>query len=193
VHSKALCWAALEHGVELSEATGRDAPTDRWRAARDEVREAIEREGYDEARGTFVQAFGMPDLDAAVLRLPAVGFLPHDDPRMVSTTDVVMEGLESGGLLRRYSSDDGLPGREGAFLACTFWLVECLARQGRVEAARSAFARATGTANDLGLFAEEYDAEGEQMLGNFPQALTHLSHIEAALALDAGRRPTGEE
>jgi GH15 family glucan-1,4-alpha-glucosidase len=157
------------------------------------VRAAIEHDGFDEERGTFVQAFGRPDLDAAVLRLPAVGFLPYDDPRMVSTTDVVREELERGGLVRRYSSDDGLPGREGAFLACTFWLVECLARQGRVDAARSAFARATGTANDLGLYSEEFDAESGTMLGNFPQALTHLSHIEAALALDAGRGPTGEE
>jgi GH15 family glucan-1,4-alpha-glucosidase len=134
-----------------------------------------------------VQAFGSAALDAAVLRLPASGFIAYDDPRMVSTVDVIARGLDDGGLLRRYDSDDGLPGREGAFLACTFWLVECLAGQGRTDEAQAWFDRAAGTANDLGLFSEEYDTEGDRMLGNFPQALTHLAHIEAALALVASR------
>ena len=193
VHSKGLCWAALAHGLELADETGRRAPVERWRAARDEVRAAVERDGFDAARGTFVQAFGHADLDAAVLRLPAADFLAFDDPRMASTVDALRAELEEDGLLRRYSTDDGLPGREGAFLACTFWLVECLARQGRDADARSAFERATATANDLGLFAEEHDPHAGLMLGNFPQALTHLSHIEAALALDARRRSAEEE
>ena len=143
VHSKGLCWAALAHGLELAADTGRSAPVERWRAARDDVRAAVEHDGFDAARGTFVQAFGHADLDAAVLRLPAAGFLAYDDPRMVATVDALRAELGEGGLLRRYSTDDGLPGREGAFLACSFWLVECLARQGRDAEAWSVFERAT--------------------------------------------------
>jgi GH15 family glucan-1,4-alpha-glucosidase len=183
VHSKALCWAALEHGIELARHCGRRAPERRWRKQRDAVRAAIERDGFDSKRNTFLQAFGEPALDAALLRLPVVGLVDYDDPRMVGTVDAVREELEEDGLLRRYAIDDGLEDREGAFLACTFWLAEVLGRQGRIEEARGAFERAIATANDLGLFAEEF-APGEGiMLGNFPQALTHLSHIEAAVAL----------
>jgi GH15 family glucan-1,4-alpha-glucosidase len=183
VYSKALCWLACERGLQLAEHCLRKAPERRWRAARDEIREAVEEHGYDERRGTFVQAFGLPDLDAAALRLPTFGFVDFDDPRMLSTADVLADALDDGGLLRRYDADDGLPGREGAFLACTFWLVECLARQGRHEQARVWFDRAMATANDLALFSEEYDTRAGRMLGNFPQAFTHLAHIEAALAL----------
>jgi GH15 family glucan-1,4-alpha-glucosidase len=183
VHSKAQCWAALDHALLLAEQCLRKAPERRWRAARDEIAAAIAAEGYDEARGTFVQAFGDDALDAAVLRLPAIGFLPYDDPRMVTTVEAVRAELAEDGLLRRYRVDDGLPGTEGAFLPCTFWLVECLARQGRLDDARATFERATACANDLGLFPEEIDPPTGRMLGNFPQALTHLSHIEAALAL----------
>jgi GH15 family glucan-1,4-alpha-glucosidase len=185
VHSKALCWTALDRGLALAAKCGRAAPERRWRAARDEVREAIEREGYDRERNTFLQAFGHDALDAALLRLPATGFVAYDDARMVGTVDAVRAALDEDGLLRRYDVPDGLPGREGAFLACSFWLVECLARQGRDEEARRTFDRAAATANDLGLFAEEYDTRAGRMLGNFPQALTHLAHIEAALALAA--------
>jgi GH15 family glucan-1,4-alpha-glucosidase len=187
VYSKVMCWAACDRGLRLAEACGFDAPADRWAAARDAIAAAVHEHGYEERRGTFVQAFGSAALDAAVLRLPASGFIAYDDPRMVSTVDVIARGLDDGGLLRRYDSDDGLPGREGAFLACTFWLVECLAGQGRTDEAQAWFDRAAGTANDLGLFSEEYDTEGGRMLGNFPQALTHLAHIEAALALAASR------
>jgi GH15 family glucan-1,4-alpha-glucosidase len=183
VHSKALCWAALDHGLRLAELCLRKAPERRWRKARDAVREAVEHDGFDDRRGTFVQAFGHRDLDAALLRLPAIGFLDYDDPRMVATADAVREELEEDGLVRRYAPDDCLPGHEGAFVACTFWLAECLARQGRPVEARAAFDRAVATANDLGLFAEEFDVRDGVMLGNFPQALTHLSHIEAAVAL----------
>jgi GH15 family glucan-1,4-alpha-glucosidase len=183
VHSKALCWAALDHGIELARECMRRAPERRWREARDAVRAAIERDGFDAERNTFLQAFGHPALDAALLRLPASGLLDYDDPRMVGTVDAVREELEEDGLLRRYTLDDELPGREGAFLACTFWLAECLGRQGRVRDARDVFDRAVATANDLGLFSEEAEPGDGEMLGNFPQALTHLSHIEAAVAL----------
>jgi GH15 family glucan-1,4-alpha-glucosidase len=112
-----------------------------------------------------------------------IEFVAYDDERMIRTTDAVMRELDFDGLLRRYASDDGLEGEEGALVACSFWLAECLARQTRLEEARTVFDRAISTANGLGLFAEQYDPAGEEMLGNFPQALSHLSHLEAALAL----------
>jgi GH15 family glucan-1,4-alpha-glucosidase len=181
VHSKALAWSAIDRGIRIAEDTGHEVP-ERWPAAREELHDAIESQGFDERRGTFVQAFGCDDLDAALLRLPAVGFLDWKDERMIGTADAIREALDLEGLLRRYDADDGMA-PEGAFLPCSFWLVTCLARQGRAGDAREVFERTAATANDLGLFAEEYDPAEERMLGNFPQALTHLSHIEAALAL----------
>ena len=190
VHSKAMCWAALDRGLRLAEECLRKAPERRWRRARDEVRAAIEEEGFDERRGAFVQAFGSREIDAAVLLLPSFGFVDWDDERMVGTVDVVREALDDGhGLLRRYTEDDGLGDTEGAFLACTFWLVECLARQDRTEEAQAAFDRALATANDLGLFGEEYWSQDGEIIGNFPQGLTHLAHIAAAVALAESRRP----
>jgi GH15 family glucan-1,4-alpha-glucosidase len=158
----------------------------RWTATREAIRAAVQRHGYDARRGVFVQAFDRPELDAALLLLPSVGFVAWDDQRMVRTVDALRRELEVDGLLLRYRAPDGLEGTEGAFVACTFWLAECLARQGRSAAAHAAFARAAATANDLGLFAEEVDAATGTLLGNFPQALTHLSHIAAAVALDGG-------
>jgi GH15 family glucan-1,4-alpha-glucosidase len=186
VHSKVLCWVALDRGLALAERSLRKAPVRRWRSARDEIRETVLAKGYDERRGTFVQAFGDAALDAAVLRLPAYGFLPYSDERMVSTVELLRAELDDGGLLRRYDADDGMP-REGAFIACTFWLAQCLAGMGRADEAQEAFDRALRTAGELGLFPEESDGRTGEALGNFPQAFTHLSHIEAALALQ-GRR-----
>jgi GH15 family glucan-1,4-alpha-glucosidase len=167
----------------------RKAPESRWRRAREEIREAVETEGYDERRGVFVQAFGETQMDAALLRLPTVGFVDYADERMVRTVDAIREDLEDDRLVWRYRGEDGLEGEEGAFLACSFWLVEVMARQGRHEEARAIFDRALSTANGLGLFSEEYDPDAREMLGNFPQALSHLSHIEAALALAEHTRP----
>jgi GH15 family glucan-1,4-alpha-glucosidase len=183
VHSKALAWSAIDRGIRLAQDTDRDLP-ERWIAARDEVREAIESHGYAASRRTFVQAFEHEDLDAALLRLPAVGFCEWDDERMVGTADAIREALDFDGLLRRYGADDGMA-EEGAFLPCSFWLATCLAHQGRRDDAREVFERAASTANDLGLLAEEYDPDAGRMLGNFPQALSHLSYIEAALALSS--------
>jgi GH15 family glucan-1,4-alpha-glucosidase len=183
VHSKALAWSAIDRGIRLAQDTDRDLP-ERWIAARDEVREAIESHGYAASRRTFVQAFEHEDLDAALLRLPAVGFCEWDDERMVGTADAIREALGFDGLLRRYGADDGMA-EEGAFLPCSFWLATCLAHQGRRDDAREVFERAASTANDLGLLAEEYDPDAGRMLGNFPQALSHLSYIEAALALSS--------
>jgi GH15 family glucan-1,4-alpha-glucosidase len=131
-------------------------------------------------------------MDAALLLLPQTGFVDYEDERMVRTADAIREDLDADGLLYRYSCDDGLDGKEGAFLPCSFWLAECYARQGRGDEAREVFDRAVQTANDVGLFGEEYDPASGEILGNFPQGLTHLSHIAAAVALAGGREPDGE-
>ena len=183
VYSKVMCWVALDRGLRLADEVGFPAPVKRWATTRAAIRAAVERHGYDRSRGVFTQAFGQPQLDAALLLLPSVGFVAWDDPRMLRTVEQVRRELEVDGLLLRYRSPDGLEGAEGVFVACTFWLAECLARQGRRPEARAAFARASATANDLGLFAEEFDPATGMLLGNFPQALTHLSHIAAAVAL----------
>jgi GH15 family glucan-1,4-alpha-glucosidase len=184
VHSKVLCWSALDRGLRLAEECMRQAPTRRWKRARDEVRKTIERRGYDRKRGVYVQAFGRSDLDCALLLLPTVEFLAWDDEKMLRTVDAIQEELDAGdGLLYRYRRDDGLGRREGAFLCCSFWLVENLARGGDVPRAREVFDSTLAKANDLGLFSEEVDPGSGEPLGNFPQGLTHLAHISAATAL----------
>ena len=186
VHSKVLCWSALDRGIRLADECMRRAPVRRWKQARDRLRRAIERRGYDRKRGIFVQSYDRPELDASLLLLPTVEFVDWCDERMIRTTQAVRQELDAGGgLLYRYRRDDGLPGREGAFLCCSFWLAECLAHQGERDDARSAFDAALALANDLGLFSEEIDVERRELLGNFPQALTHLAHIDAAVALAA--------
>lgn len=183
VHSKVACWEAVDHGVRLAERFGFDAPVLHWKQAAREMRAAIEEEGYDAERGVFLQAFGSHNLDAALLLLPRTGFVAWDDERMVRTVEAIHADLAVDGFVWRYRDPDGLPGEEGAFLPCSFWLAECLARAGRREAGLEVFQAANATANDLGLFSEEYDPEAGIMLGNFPQGLTHLSHISAAIAL----------
>ncbi|MGH9122622.1 MAG: glycoside hydrolase family 15 protein, partial [Acidimicrobiales bacterium] len=183
VHSKAMCWAALDRGIRISEDSDLVAPLDRWRKARDHIHDEVMAKGVDPKRGVFVQSFGATDLDAALLLLPSVDFVPYDDEVMVATTDAIAEELDDGGLVRRYNAEDGLGGREGVFVAGTFWLAECYAYQKRFDLAQAAFDRAAATANDLGLFPEEYNPQSRQALGNFPQGLSHLSHIAAAVAL----------
>jgi GH15 family glucan-1,4-alpha-glucosidase len=186
VHSKAACWTAIERGLTLAEECMRRVPVRRWRSAREELREAIETRGYDAERGVFVQCFDEPELDAALLLLPVLGFVEFADERMVRTARAVQETLDAGGFLRRYERDDGLPGSEGAFLACSFWLAECHARQGALEQAREVFDRAIGAASPRGIFSEQIDPDSHELLGNYPQALTHLSHIAAAIAIEQG-------
>ena len=182
-YSKVMCWTALECGINLAQECERTAPLSRWRKARAAVRKEVETRGYDRRRGVFTQVLGGRDLDASLLLMPAVGFVAWDDERMVRTADAIREELGDRGFVRRYAGDDGLKGREGAFLACSFWLVECLARQGRLDEAREVFDAGLGAANDLGLFSEEYDSRRRAMMGNFPQALTHLAHLGAVLAI----------
>jgi GH15 family glucan-1,4-alpha-glucosidase len=191
VQSKAMCWGALDRGIKMAEVLGPQVPLGRWKKAREEIRQALEEKGYDPGRGVFIQAFGERQMDAALLLLPITGFVAYTDERMVRTTNAVWEDLQEDGLLRRYAAgQDGMEGREGVFLACSFWLVECLARQGRLAEARKVFQRAVAAGNDLGLFAEEYDTQAGEMLGNFPQGLTHLSLIAATVALAEMEGPT---
>jgi GH15 family glucan-1,4-alpha-glucosidase len=187
VHSKAMCWAAINWGLRLSDELGLDGGRRAaWRAERDAVRAAIEAQGYDQERGVFTQSFGSRAMDAALLLLPTTHLVSYHDERMIRTADAVLQDLTENGLLRRYPEDgdgDGLEGREGAFIACSFWLAECLARQGRRGEALEIYARALATRNDLGLFSEELQPSDGLMLGNFPQGLTHLSQIAAAVAI----------
>jgi len=188
VHSKVLCWAALDRGIRLADECMRRAPTRRWKQVRDELRATIERRGYDSKRGVFVQAYDRKELDAALLLLPSVEFVDWDDERMLRTVAAIREELDAGdGLLYRYRRDDGLEGQEGAFLCCSFWVVECLARGGNVDEARVVFDSASARSNDLGLLSEQVDPGTGELLGNFPQALTHLAQIDAGIALEQVR------
>ncbi|HYK25887.1 MAG TPA: glycoside hydrolase family 15 protein, partial [Steroidobacteraceae bacterium] len=186
VHSKVMCWAAISRGIALAERYSLPAPLDRWRKAQAQIRRLVETRGFDKRGGHFVRSFGSRELDAALLLIPLVEFVAWDDPRMIGTADAIHANLCRDGLIMRYQGEDGLPPGEGVFVACTFWLAEVLARQGRKAEATALFERGCACANELGLFAEEYDVRGRQPLGNFPQGLTHLAHISAALALDVG-------
>ena len=183
VQSKVMCWAAVDGGIALAERHSLPAPLERWRQERDSLREDIEKRGYYRKRGIFVRSYGSKDVDASLLLLPAVDFVAWDDERMVRTADAIRSDLSYEGLVRRYDAKDGLRGNEGVFVACTFWLAECLAHQRRRKEAEEAFDRACECANDLGLFAEQFEPKEKEMLGNFPQGLTHLAHVSAALAL----------
>jgi GH15 family glucan-1,4-alpha-glucosidase len=189
VHSKLMVWVALNRGISLVENHDVDhVDLDRWKSVRDEIRTAIETHGLDPTGTHFVQHFGGTRVDASLLKLALMEFVGPDDPRMVATVEVIQRDLECGpdGFIRRFCADaDEEPGTgqanddEGVFLLCTFWLVEVLAMLGRNDEATALFERAIGTGNDLGLFAEEFDVERNEMVGNFPQAFTHLGLIVA--------------
>lgn len=185
VLSKAMCWVALDRGIKLACDLKHECPVEEWQKARDIIRKLIEDKGYDNKRGVFLQAFDHPIMDASLLLLPIFDFIDYSDERMIRTTDAIREDLDENGLIRRYASgSDSLKGDEGVFITCTFWLVQCLAKQGRLDEAIKYFERASATANELGLFSEEYDTKNNQMLGNFPQGLTHLSYIFAINTLE---------
>ncbi|MFF7487818.1 glycoside hydrolase family 15 protein [Streptomyces luteogriseus] len=188
VHSKVMVWVAADRAVRTLERHPElEGDLDGWRALRDEVHREVCEKGYDPERNTFTQSYGSRELDAALLLIPRVGFLPPDDPRVIGTIDAVREELAHGGFLRRYSTDDGdvdgLPGGEGAFLVCTFWLADALYMTGRTKEARELFERLAGLANDVGLLSEEYDPVTGRHLGNFPQAFSHIGLVNTALAL----------
>jgi len=162
-------------------------PGDHWRAIRDEIHADVIANGFDEELGSFVQSYGSKELDASLLLIPLVGFLPASDPRVRGTVEAIEKDLVVDGLVLRYrtrdSGVDGLPPGEGVFLPCSFWLVDCLELLGRSEAATGLFDRLVSLANDVGLLAEEYDPKAERMLGNFPQAFTHLALVNSAFNL----------
>jgi GH15 family glucan-1,4-alpha-glucosidase len=165
---------------------GLEGPADRWEKLRDEVRDEIEEKGFDKERGTYTQYYGSVGVDAALLHLAQIGYLDHDDPRMLGTVAAIEDELLHDGLLMRYRTElgvDGLPPGEHPFLACSFWLVEQYAFSGRLDDARTLMDRLVGFGNDVGLFSEEYDTERKRQAGNTPQALTHLALVRAAGAI----------
>ncbi|CAM3762025.1 glycoside hydrolase family 15 protein [Isoptericola cucumis] len=190
VHSRVMAWAGVDRAVRGVERFGLDGPVDAWRALRATIREDVLTHGYDARRGTFTQFYGSSGLDASLLLLPRVGFLPWDDPRVVGTVEAVQRELTQDGLLLRYRSDaddvDGLGGTEGTFLVCSFWLSGALEGIGRHDEAVALFERLLSLRNDLGLLSEEYDVAAGRQLGNFPQAFSHVGLVNTARVLSGG-------
>jgi len=195
LYSKVMCWVALDRAIDLAELIGGGHRVAEWTAARDEIRAMVLRDGWSDAAGAFTQYVGSTALDASNLMLAIVGFLPADDPRMLATIDAIAAGLtDEHGLVYRYRTEsgiDGLAGEEGTFLLCTFWLAQALALAGQVARARAVFERAIGYRNDVGLLAEEVDGETGELLGNFPQAFSHIGLVNAAWAIAEAERRTG--
>ncbi len=196
VHSKIMAWLAFDRGVRTIERYGLDGPLDRWRRARDEIHREVCERGWDSERSTFTQSYGSKALDGSLLILPQVGFLPLDDKRILGTIDAVQRELCSDGFVLRYQTEeanDGLPPGEGAFLPCTFWLADALALTGRRDQAVSLFERLLTLRNDVGLLAEEYDVRAGRLVGNFPQAFSHIALINTAMNLhETGPTPARE-
>ncbi len=183
-HSKVMAWVAIDRAVRAVEEAGLDGPVERWRVLRSEMHNEICERAVDTDRGCFVRSYGSTEVDASLLLVPLVGFLSPDDDRVVRTIDVVISELCEEGLVRRYcTGDDGLAGGEGAFLACSFWLVDALVLTGRREEAEALFDRLVGLCNDVGLLAEEYDVDQRRLVGNFPQAFSHVGLVNSAFYL----------
>jgi GH15 family glucan-1,4-alpha-glucosidase len=190
--SKVLCWVALDRAIELASGLGIHADVERWTAERDAIRDAVLTRGWSEARQAYAQSFDSDDLDAAQLLMPILGFLPATDERMRSTIDAIADALTEDGLVLRYRNEeglnaDGLTGEEGTFVICSFWLVSALAKAGEIDRAEQLFDKLVAYANDLGLLAEEIDTATRELLGNFPQAFSHIGLITAAWEIDKAR------
>ena len=182
-HSKVMAWVAMDRAVKSVEEFGLEGHASKWRQIRQQIHDEVCREGFDPALNSFVQYYGSRDPDASLLMLPLVGFLPATDPRMLGTVEHIQRRLVRGGFVDRYPSVpevDGLPPGEGAFLLCTFWLADNLALQGRHTEAREIFERLLGLRNDVGLLSEQFDPEARRLLGNFPQAFSHVGLINTA-------------
>jgi GH15 family glucan-1,4-alpha-glucosidase len=188
-----MAWVAFDRAIALAEHFGLEGPLERWRRIRAEIHDEILDKAYDPQRNAFTQSYGSKALDAGALMIGLVGLLPSTDDRFTGTIDAVRSELGHDGFISRYSTDatdDGLSGSEGQFLACSFWLVDALALNGRVDQARELFERLLALRNDLGLYAEEYDVARKRQVGNFPQAFTHLALINAARILSGERTGT---
>ncbi|MEU6466393.1 glycoside hydrolase family 15 protein [Streptomyces sp. NPDC046976] len=192
VHSKVMAWVAVDRTIKLIESGDADGPLERWRELRDDIHRDVCERGYDKERNTFTQSYGSQELDASLLLIPQMGFLPPDDKRVIGTIEAIQRELStSDGFILRYPTEgqsegvDGLPGDEGAFLACSFWMADDLAMIGRVDEARKLFEKLLALRNDLGLLAEEWDPRLKRQVGNFPQAFSHVPLIDTALRLTA--------
>jgi GH15 family glucan-1,4-alpha-glucosidase len=192
-----LAWVAFDRAIEAVERFDEDGPLDRWKQLRQEIHDEVCRECFDVALNSFVQSYGSRELDASTLLIPLVGFLPPDDPRVVGTVERIERDLTRDGFVDRYAGEqtadvDGLPPGEGVFLPCSFWLVDCLALIGRDADATALFERLLGVRNDLGLLAEEYDPHAKRLLGNFPQAFSHVGLVNSAYNLGEEHGPSAQ-
>jgi GH15 family glucan-1,4-alpha-glucosidase len=191
-YSKVMAWVAFDRAVRFHEEFGQKGPVKRWRALRDEIRAEVLAHGWNDEKQAFTQSFGSDELDASLLQMPLVGFLPATDQRVVSTVAAIQRELTLDGLVLRYrprgdGSVDALPAGEGVFLPCSFWLADVLALQGKLDEGRELFERLLDLRNDIGLLSEEYDPVSGRQLGNFPQAFTHLALVNTAIVLSEGR------
>jgi GH15 family glucan-1,4-alpha-glucosidase len=196
VHSKVLAWVALDRAISTIERYGLEGPVDRWRALRAQIHDDVCTKGYDARRKTFTQSYGSREIDAATLLIPLVGFLPPEDPRVIGTVRAVERNLVVDGFVRRYTqpsaATDGLPPGEGAFYACGFWLADNYVLQHRRKDAKALFERLIGTANDVGLLSEEYDCSEKRLIGNFPQAFSHVGLVNTAFNLAGETKPADQ-
>jgi GH15 family glucan-1,4-alpha-glucosidase len=186
-YSKMMCWVAFDRAVLLAEQLNYEAPIERWKKIRDTIHKQVCDQGFSRKKNAFVQIYGSEELDASLLLMPSVGFLPGNDPRVKGTVEAIERELKSDGLLLRYDTqkgEDGLPPKEGAFLACSFWMVSSLKAIGRHDDARALFEKLLDLRNDLGLLSEEYDTQNGRFVGNFPQAFSHIALINAAFDLE---------
>ncbi len=191
-YSKVMAWVAYDRAIKSAEEYGFEGPVDRWKELRTEIHADVCRKGYNARRGSFVQSYGSQELDASLLLLPTVGFLPPTDPRIVGTVEAIERELMHGGFVRRYdttSADDGLPPGEGVFLACSFWMVDAYVMLGRLDDAHAMFKRLVALCNDVGLLSEEYEPESKELLGNFPQAFSHVALVNSAFNLTRASKP----
>jgi GH15 family glucan-1,4-alpha-glucosidase len=192
LYSKVMCWVALDRAIALAPVLDAEDRVPAWEQARAEIADTVLERGWNTEAGAFTQYFGSTALDASNLMLPIVGFLPADDPRMLATIDAIADRLtDERGLVYRYRTEegvDGLAGEEGTFLLCTFWLAQALALAGEVERARAVFERAAAFVTDLGLLAEEVDPGTGELLGNYPQAFSHIGLVNAAWAINQAER-----